>query len=55
MPAVRPVETVQVVAVATAVVHDPPAGLEVTVYPVMVEPPLLDGSVHVTTTWGVPA
>ena len=52
VPAVRPEVMVQLVAVATVVVQLPPAGLEVTVYPVMTEPPLLEGSVQVTTAWG---
>ena len=42
----------QVVAVAPGAVQVPPAGLEVTVYPVMAEPPLLAGSVQVTVTCG---
>jgi hypothetical protein len=51
VPAVRPEVMVQVVAVATATVQLPPAGLDVAVYPVMVDPPLA-GSVQLTTTWG---
>ena len=52
VPAVRPLVIVQLVAVAPATVQLPPAGLDVTVYPVMALPPLLAGTVQVTLTWG---
>ena len=48
VPLVNPV-TVQVVAAASVVQVMSP-GLEVTVYPVMVAPPL-NGAVHDTTDW----
>jgi hypothetical protein len=44
--------TVQLVAVAPEAEHVAPPGLDVTVYPVMAEPPEEDGSVQVTVTWG---
>ena len=52
MPLVRPV-TVQEVARAPEAVQVKPPGLEVTVYPVMVEPPLETGAVQVTTDWAL--
>jgi hypothetical protein len=45
--------TEQVVAVAPLAVQLPPAGVEVTEYPVMVDPPLFEGSVQVTVVWGL--
>jgi hypothetical protein len=51
VPATRPVVMTQLVAVATVVVQVPPAGLEVAVYPVIVEPPSFP-SVQLTVTWG---
>lgn len=48
VPLVRPVT---VAAVAPVVVAVCPPGAAVTVYPVMVEPPLLAGAVHVTAAW----
>ena len=53
VPAVSPLVTVQVVAVAPATVQVPPVGLDVTVYPLMAAPPLLAGSVQVTVACGV--
>ena len=46
MPFVRPV-TVQLVV---EVVHENEPGDDVTVYPVIAEPPVLDGADHETTT-----
>ena len=47
---VRPV-TVKGLAVPVAVI---PPGLEVTVYPVIAEPPSLTGAVKVTEAWAFP-
>ena len=47
MPLVSPT-TVQVVV---AVEHVMPPGLDVTVYPVMADPPLEAGAVQATTDW----
>ena len=40
------------VAAAPLIVQVPPTGLEVTVYPVMAEPPLETGSTHVMVARG---
>ena len=48
MPAVRPLVMVHEVPAAVQV---PPAGLDVTVYPVMADPPVAP-AVHDTVTWG---
>src|ERR1700693_5419523 len=41
--------------VVPALLSTPPAGLEVTVYPVIAEPPLLAGAVKVTVAVALPA
>ena len=51
-PAVRPLVTVQLVAVATDAVQVPPPVLAVTVYPLMATPPLEAGSVQLTVASG---
>ena len=53
VPAVRPV-TVHCNAPVDQV-HCPPPGLDVAVYAVIVAPPLLEGAVHETVAWFVPA
>ena len=50
VPLVRPVTAHDVVAV----VHVNEPGDEVTVYPVIVAPPLLAGAVHDTVAWAAP-
>ncbi len=48
----RPVLTVQLVAVAPEAVQEPPAGDEVTVYMVIAVPPFDAGSVQLTVAFG---
>ena len=54
VPLLRPVITC-VVAVVPALLSTPPAGLDVTVYPVIALPPLLAGGVKLTLAWAFPA
>ena len=53
VPFVRPV-TMCVVAVVPALLSTPPAGVEVTVYPVIALPPLLTGGVKLTLACAFP-
>ena len=53
MPFVRPVTVAVVAAPAELAVKEP--GLDVTVYPVMADPPLLVGAVHVIVACVLPA
>jgi hypothetical protein len=52
--AVPLMSTITVIGLAVPVEVIPP-GFEVTVYPVIAEPPLLDGAVNVTVAWPFPA
>src|SRR5512141_387476 len=54
VPLVKPV-TIWLNPVVPALLSVPPAGLEVTVYPVMALPPLLAGAVKVTVACALPA
>jgi len=51
VPLVNPVTAAVVAPVVVAV---SPPGAEVTVYPVIADPPLLAGAVHDTTAWAFP-
>jgi hypothetical protein len=51
MPFVNPCTVHEV---ATDVVHVKPPGLDVTVYPVIVDPPSLAGAAHDTSAWPLP-
>jgi hypothetical protein len=48
------VSPVTVIGLAEPVAVKPP-GLEITVYPVIAEPPLLTGAANVTVAWALPA
>ena len=52
-PLLRPV-TVWLVAPLPALLSTPPAGVELTVYPVMAEPPLKPGALKLTVAWALP-
>jgi hypothetical protein len=54
VPLVRPVITCDS-AVDPALLSTPPAGFEVTVYPVTALPPLEAGALKVTVAWALPA